>query len=68
MQLQPHQQRVIVERDELSVKLAKLIVFIKSNDFAKKVQDERERGWLTQQKDIMSQYLDILNERIDAFK
>lgn len=64
----PHQQRVIAERDELSVKLAKLIVFIKSNDFAKKVQDERERGRLTQQKDIMSQYLDILNERIDAFK
>ena len=33
MQLQPHQQRVIAERDELADKLAKLTKFINSERF-----------------------------------
>lgn len=66
--MQPHQQRVIDERNELSAKLAKLIVFTNSDSFTEIVKDERERDRLIQQKSIMTQYLVILNSRIDNFK
>ena len=66
--MQPHQQRVIDERNELSAKLAKLIVFTNSDSFTEIVEDERERDRLIQQKSIMAQYLAILNRRIIAFK
>lgn len=66
--MQPHKQRVIDERNELSAKLAKLIVFTNSDSFTEIVEDERERDRLIQQKSIMAQYLDILNRRIIAFK
>ena len=66
--MQPHKQRVIDERNELSAKLAKLIVFTNSDSFTEIVKDERERDRLIQQKSIMAQYLDILNRRIIAFK
>ena len=68
MQLQPYQQQVIDERDELSGKLAKLTEFINSYRFTEIVPDERERDRLILQKSIMTAYLDVLNHRIDAFK
>lgn len=66
--MQPHQQRVIDERDELSNKLTKLNAFINSDTFTEKVKDLRERDRLILQKFIMTRYLEILNERITAFE
>ena len=68
MQLQPYQQRVIAERDELADKLAKLTKFINSERFTEIVPDEREREKLILQASIMKDYLNVLNYRIDAFK
>lgn len=66
--MQPHQQRAIDERDELSNKLTKLNAFINSDTFTGKVKDLRERDRLILQKFIMTRYLEILNERITAFE
>jgi len=63
--MQPHQQRVIVERDELSEKLTKLNVFIGGQIYYSLADAERAR--LAKQAGIMKAYLDILNERIEVF-
>ncbi|WP_334324339.1 crAss001_48 related protein [Gilliamella apicola] len=68
MQLQPYQQRVIAESDELADKLAKLTKFINSERFTEIVPDELECERLFLQKSIMTTYLNVLNYRIDAFK
>lgn len=61
----PHQERVIAERDELSEKLDKLRTFLTSMIFTSLPRDEQRR--LTRQTLIMSDYLDVLDERIAAF-
>ena len=66
--MQPYQQQVIDERDELSGKLAKLTEFINSERFTEIVPDELECERLFLQKSIMTAYLNVLNYRIDAFK
>jgi hypothetical protein len=63
--MQPHQERLIVERDELSEKLNKLRTFNNSDFYSTLPQDER--GRLTRQYMAMSTYLQILNSRIFAF-
>ena len=68
MQLQPYQQQVIDERDELSGKLAKLTEFINSERLTEIVQDDLERESLFLQKSIMAAYLNVLNYRISTFK
>ncbi len=62
----PHQQRVIDEKTELDVKAQKLSLFISESPiFTTLHLDEQER--MKKQNDIMWQYSEILNERINAF-
>lgn len=64
--LQPHQQRAVTERDELSVKLNALADFIDANTtFATLTKTEQDL--LHKQEDLMRQYLLILNQRIALF-
>lgn len=65
MAMQPHQERVVTERDELQEKLTKLAAFFPSKIFAG--LDESERLRLTKQLGLMEGYRDVLNERIAAF-
>lgn len=68
--LQPHQQRVVNERDELNTKLAALKGFIKgfikgSQVFFSLQEDEQSR--LKRQSEVMTEYSDILQDRINAW-
>jgi hypothetical protein len=66
--LQPHQQRVVIEKQELDEKLEKLLSFIDAGNgpiFSKLVTEERQR--LTMQARIMKEYSDVLADRIAAF-
>lgn len=60
--MEDFKKRLIVERDELAVKLAKLESFIESPRFES--LDERNRELLIAQCDAMRQYYAILNMRI----
>lgn len=64
--MQPHQQRVVNEKAELDDKIAKLKEFIDSSAiFASLHSDEKER--LVRQHSCMTEYSEILSERIAAF-
>jgi hypothetical protein len=63
--MQPHQHRVVTERDELADKMTKLNSFIGGEIFNGLPAEERIR--LAKQAEIMKDYLDILNDRINAF-
>ena len=64
--MKPHQERVVVELEELSTKLQKLNEFIENNsNFAAIDSDEQSR--LKRQSEIMQDYVNILQERINAF-
>jgi hypothetical protein len=65
MALQPHQDRVIAERDELDVRLTKLNEFFQNDVFHVLPLEERTR--LKCQALFMRGYLTMLNERIHAF-
>lgn len=60
--MEDFKKRLIVERDELDDKIAKLGSFIGSPRF--KSIDELNRELLTSQWVVMRQYSDILNKRI----
>lgn len=63
----PHQQRVVDEKLELDRKIGKLDDFISySNPLFSKLS-EKEQQRLCRQFDVMSEYSDILAERINAF-
>ncbi len=62
---EPHQQRVVEEKDELDEKLAALEQFLDSAKFHEVGKDEKKR--LVKQALIMAQYSDVLGERIAAF-
>ena len=63
---QPHQERVVTEKNELDEKAKALSSFIGSSDvFAKLDTAEQER--LKEQNDIMWRYSEILGKRIAAF-
>jgi hypothetical protein len=66
MPLQPHQQRVVDEKTELSAKLTKLEDFLGSTIYTSLPVAEQAR--LTRQGLIMSLYEQVLNERISAFQ
>lgn len=66
MSLQPHQERVVVETNEVKLKLTNLAKFINSDFFKTVDTDEQER--LKRQIGFMRQYYDVLEERIAAFK
>lgn len=61
----PYQIRVEAERDALSDKIDKLRTFVNSATYVGLPYEER--GRLTRQYMAMSDYLDILTERIKAF-
>lgn len=60
--MEDFKKRLVVERDELDNKLAKLEAFIGSTRFEN--LDERNRKLLVAQRDAMRQYSVILNVRI----
>ncbi len=64
--MQPHQQRVVSERDELSERTEKLGEFILNNPVFQSLSEE-ERTDMSEQHYFMSSYLDILNKRINRF-
>ena len=62
MTLEPHQQRVIDERQALNTKWVALIAFSKMPMYASLLADERAD--LVEQAAAMKQYLDCLDRRI----
>ena len=66
MQLNPHQERVVIEQKELAEKLAKLTDFTFTPTFAALPAPEQER--MNRQHGIMEQYASVLGERIAAFE
>ena len=63
--LQPHQQRVVTEKEDLDEKLDKLKKFILGSIFPTLPAEEKKR--LNYQYDVMEKYSGILGERISAF-
>lgn len=63
--MQPHQQRVIDEKNELSDKIYKLSSFRTTDMF--KSLSEKEQDLLTVQLNTMIEYENILEERIQLF-
>ena len=63
--LQPHQQRVVTELDELKTRTLALGVFLQSTTF--QGLDSREQFRLERQWELMHQLGQILSERIEAF-
>ena len=64
--MQAYQERVVVERDELSEKIDKLRTFLGGSVFPTLPIAERQR--MTMQYLAMAAYRDALNERIAAFQ
>ena len=62
---QPHQQRVIEERDQLHTRLLALENFLETDRFLTLNRDEQ--AWLASQAGLMGAYLSILIKRIEAF-
>ena len=66
-QIPPHQQRVINERSELFDKVEKLQVFTNGNVVFNSLPDDEQKRMVNQYY-AMSLYLDILDQRISAFR
>lgn len=66
MELQPHQQRVVDEKNELSERLAKLRGFFQGSIFP--TLPEAECSRLLNQARFMAGYAAVLEERITAFR
>ena len=64
--MQPHQQRVIDEKNELDEKREKLSAFKASNPLYFQLP-EAEQHRLSRQLAIMTEYSEVLGERIEAF-
>jgi len=62
----PHQERVVAERSELGIKLAKLVEFIGAGDKFLHLS-VAEQARLRRQQAYMTAYLNVLDERIGAF-
>lgn len=65
--LQPHQQRVVDERGALSDKLTKLVAFVTYPNPIHSALDNAEKQRLSRQVCAMAAYLQVLDERIEAF-
>lgn len=63
--MQPHQQRVIDEKEQLEERWVKLQRFIATDTFGQ--LDAAEQGRLVRQGQFMTGYLEVLRERIAAF-
>ena len=64
--MQPHEQRVIAEFDDLGGKLSKLNDFFKTETFEE--LPDADRILLLTQKDQMTCYLNTLQRRINRFE
>lgn len=64
--MQPHQQRVVDEKEALDEKLNKLVEFFETPIFAALPADEQSR--LARQCEHMGKYSEVLGERIAAFE
>ena len=64
--MQPFQERVLTERKELREKLTLLTSFISGNPGFRALDAEDQR-LLRTQRNIMSEYLDVLEDRIARF-
>ena len=60
-----YQERLAVEKDELNDRISKLKNFIANNETFRNLQ-EAERGRMTRQLEVMTEYSQILAERIKA--
>ena len=67
-ELQPHQQRVVDEMNELNEKIKKLTAFVFSVNFTKVVKDVNERQRMADQLGFMQNYSAILAARIENFQ
>lgn len=65
--MEPHQVRVVAEKEELDAKASALSDFIGNSPFFLKL-DSDEQDRLKEQNDIMWQYSEILGHRISHFK
>lgn len=63
--MQPHQERVVSEKAELDAKLERLSAFIGGTQFS--ALDGEEQVRLNRQRDAMTEYSNILSQRIAAF-
>lgn len=63
--LQPHQQRVVDERNELIEKTTKLHTFFKTEIFGN--LQEEDKNLLEEQVQLMMNYSDVLLKRINRF-
>lgn len=61
----PHQDRIVVERNELDERREKLATFIGADNFKHVPAAERSR--MIEQYGVMTRYSAILRERIAAF-
>lgn len=64
--MQPHEERVVNEKQELDVKIEKLVSFIKTPKFNE--LDNQNKLLLQFQVEPMQDYSRILGERIALFK
>ena len=58
--------RLLIERQDLAERFSKLCAFVDTPKFEEVVKDEHQRDLLLQQRDYMGEYLNILNQRIEA--
>ena len=65
-ELQPHEQRVVNEKDELKIKLDALVSFLQQSQPS--FIDDKNWQLLQEQADAMNRYYTILDCRIDLFK
>lgn len=65
--LQPFQQRVVTEKEQLDEKFCKLADFVQSAPAFRQL-DEANRELLKQQQAVMAQYSEILAARIKLFR
>nr|WP_300312793.1 hypothetical protein [Halomonas sp.] len=63
--MQPHQERVVTEKEELDAKISALDSFLGGQVFASLDVGEQDR--LVRQHKYMTQYSSVLSERISNF-
>lgn len=64
--MQPHEQRVVDEKNELGDKLEKLLTFLQTDFY--KILSEKEQELLYFQSQAMQDYYEVLQQRIELFK
>lgn len=63
--MKPHEQRVVDEKNELGEKLEKLLTFLQTDIY--KSLNEKEQELLSFQSQVMEDYYEVLQQRVDLF-